>query len=363
MFDPETAGLVTDRIGTILEHLPADLAHFPVSTVFFGGGTPSILPAGAIFGLLNRMRNAFRFAPDTEISVEANPEDITPAWVEEMKNAGVNRFSCGVQSFFCAHTLGRRHTPERAVQAVQELRRCGVQNLNLDMMFALPLQTMPDLEQDIGRLLDLAPEHISWYALTLTPETPLAHAVHSGRWTLPDEETWLLFYDRIQQRLNEAGYEHYEISNWARPGWRCRHNERIWNGADYLGLGPGAASRLGKWRWKDPFPPVLFLQASSPPESWKNAGPPPWAAEAEAVDARGEDLETLLTGIRLPEGFDLDRLHGEIDPDRICSLRSCGLLWQTGRRIGPTRRGLLLSDTVLTQLADGLRNRSVPSCS
>ncbi len=360
-FDPETARRVLERMIEIIESLPAGFGGIPVSTVFFGGGTPSILPRGTVGALLRSMRGVFALAPDAEISLEANPEDVSADWVEEMRAAGVNRFSCGVQSFVCTQALNRRHTPQRAVAAVEELRRQGVDNLNLDMMFALPEQRLADLDRDIDALLRLSPEHVSWYALTLAPRTPLEAAVRAGRWRLPGESLWLAMYERIQERLEKAGYEHYEISNWARPGKACRHNWRIWMGADYIGFGPGAASRFRRWRWKEPFPPEIFLDTAEP-ACWKEPGPPPWAMDAEIVDETGEDLETLLTGVRLPEGFDLRRLHGEIDPGCICSLQSQGLLWQTGHRIGPTRKGLSLSDTVLALLADGLRCRRPPSC-
>lgn len=342
--------------------MPAGVRGLPVATVFLGGGTPSVIASQSICSLLDRMQSVFTFLPDVEISVEANPEDITPVWVEAMQKAHVNRFSCGIQSFVCTQALNRRHTPEQAVRAVQIMRQQGVNNLNIDMMFALPNQTLADLDQDLRILLELAPEHISWYALTLAPNTTLQQEVQIGKWQIPNENTWIILYERIQDQLKASGYEQYEISNWARPGCRCRHNERIWQGADYLGFGPGAASRIGKWRWKDPFPPSIFLQATQNLQTWNFPLPPPWAVEAEMVDEIGEDLETLLTGIRLLEGFNIARLHGKLESQCICSLQTQGLLWQTNDRIGPTRRGLSLADTVLIQLVRGLQTGRPTSC-
>ncbi|MBU1242922.1 coproporphyrinogen III oxidase family protein [Myxococcota bacterium] len=334
--------------------LPAAMRTQPVDTVFFGGGTPSCVPPGLIAGILRTARDLFPFSDNAEISLEANPEDVTPAWIRAMREAGVNRFSLGVQSFACAGPLGRRHTPQRAIEAVGQLRAGGVTNLNLDLMFALPDQGPSELARDLDELIALSPEHVSCYGLTLEPDTPLGRDYAAGLHRFPDDEAWLKLYRTVQDRLEGAGYEQYEISNWARPGMECRHNLLIWEGADYLGIGPAAVSRWKRWRWTEPADPQEYRHLVDGCR-WPQEGPSPWAAASDTVDDAGADIETLLTGTRLLRGFDLGRLHGRLLEDCICDLRTKGLLWQTGGRVGLTRPGLPVADSILAQLVDALR--------
>ena len=355
-FDGPEAGAAAATFATMtacLRGLPGTLRAQPVSTVFFGGGTPSCVPPEWIADLLDTIRGVFNLEDGAEISIEGNPEDISPAWIRAMLAAGVNRFSLGVQSFSCAGPLGRRHTPQRAVEAVQQLRNAGVTNLNLDLMFALPGQGPAELERDLFRLIDLRPEHVSCYGLTLAPDTPLARDYAAGLWSFPDDDVWLELYRIVEEHLAGAGYEQYEISNWARPGRECRHNLRIWEGADYLGLGPGAVSRWKHWRWTEPAVPAEYRRLANG-RAWPGEGPPPWAACSEEINAEGADIETLLTGTRLIRGFELRRLAGTLRETCICDLRTKGLLWQTGGRVGLTRPGLPLADSVLAQLVDAL---------
>ncbi len=349
--DPEATFSAMTRA---LRALPADMRSRPVDTVFFGGGTPSCVPPVLIAGILRTARELFAFDDDAEISTEANPEDVSPAWIHALLDAGVNRFSLGVQSFACAGPLGRRHTPQRAIEAVGHLRDAGVTNLNLDLMFALPEQGQAELARDLAELIALSPEHVSCYGLTLEPETPLGRDYAAGRYLFPEDDVWLELYRTIQDRLESAGYEQYEISNWARPGRECRHNLRIWEGADYLGIGPAAVSRWRRWRWTEPADPAEYRRRVEGC-LWPQEGPSPWAAASDTVDDGGEDIETLLTGTRLLRGFDLGRLHGRLREDCICDLRTKGLLWQTGGRVGLTRPGLPVADSILAQLVDALR--------
>lgn len=354
LFDPRTADATLSLIARVVRTLPDAMRGRPVMTVFFGGGTPSCVPTAAIAAVLDAVRENLRLSPDAEISLEANPEDVTPDWIRAVRDAGVNRISCGVQSFTCAGPLGRRHTPQRAVEAVATLRGAGVDNLNLDLMFGLPGQGPAELDRDLDALLALSPEHLSCYGLTLAPGTPLARDHAEGRFATPDDDAWNALYTRLQDRLAAAGYGHYEISNWARPGYECRHNLRIWEGADYLGLGPAAVTRWKRWRWTEPVDPEEYVRRASGC-AWPGEGPPPWAGQAEVVTATGADIETLLTGTRLLRGFDPARLAGRLEEACICDLRAKGLLWQTDGRIGLTRSGLPVADSVLDCLVAALR--------
>jgi len=351
--DAGDAAATFSTMNACVRGLPAAMRTEAVSTIFFGGGTPSCVPPEWIAGLLHTAHEIFHIEEDAEISVEGNPEDISPDWIRTMREAGVNRFSLGVQSFSCAGPLGRRHTPQRAVEAVRQLREAGVVNLNLDLMFALPGQGPVELAHDLDQLIALQPEHVSCYGLTLAPETPLARDYAAGLYTFPNDEAWLNLYRIVTEHLERAGYNQYEISNWARPGMECRHNLRIWEGADYVGIGPGAVSRWKRWRWTEPADPAEYRRRAEGC-AWPGEGPPPWAAVSDEIDALGADIETLLTGTRLIRGFDLRRLTGTLRDDCICDLRTKGLLWQTGGRVGLTRPGLPLADSVLEQLVDAL---------
>jgi len=358
---PDPNGMGQDEVSATfsimnagLRSLPPALRETPVSTVFFGGGTPSCVPPARIAAVLDTARAALTLEAGAEISLEGNPEDVTPAWIDAMRAAGVNRFSLGVQSFTCAGPLGRRHTPQRALEAVGQLRAAGIVNINLDLMFALPDQGPLELHRDLDELIALQPEHVSCYGLTLAPQTPLARDYAAGRYTFPDDEAWIDLYRIVQERLRAAGYAQYEISNWARPGFECRHNLRIWEGADYLGIGPGAVSRWKRWRWTESADPVEYRRRAQGC-AWPQEGPPPWVAASEVVNDAGADIETLLTGTRLLRGFELGRLHGRLPEECICDLRTKGLLWQTGGRVGLTPTGLPLADSVLAQLVDALR--------
>ncbi len=345
LFDGERAAVVTRHILRRMRELPAEFTHPELATVFWGGGTPSCLPVSMLSQLAGEIPRVWRLAADCEHTMEVNPEDVNSELATFLLRQGINRISMGAQSFSCLQVLGRRHTAEQTRRAVALLREAGLKNLNLDIMFALPEQDLPGLEQDLDEILRLSPEHISCYGLTIEPGTPLATEVGEGRLFVPDETLWIRMYETVIRTLTEAGYTHYEVSNFARPGFACRHNLRIWEGADYLGLGPGAASRWKQWRFTD------FLDVAPSPPAAPHL---PFAVETEEVDARGQDIETLLTGLRLLEGLELKKLRCPVPDDRICDLRKEGLLWQTQGRVGLTRSGLLVADTVLSRMVDAL---------
>ncbi len=251
-----------------IAHYPALLARHlawakgqgwagPFDTVYFGGGTPSLLPSEAVDEILQAVGRTFGFTHEAEITLEANPGTVTRHSLTGYRRAGINRLSLGLQS--CNDhqlgILGRLHDRREGFAAVQWARDAGFDNLSLDLMFALPGQTTDDLEADLACYLDLKPEHLSCYGLTAEPQTPLQQRVASGELTLPDEEFYADAFLLIHERLVSAGYEHYEIANYARDGYCCRHNLGYWQRRPYLGIGAGAHSfRAARWgsRWEVP---------------------------------------------------------------------------------------------------------------
>ncbi|MGH2726197.1 MAG: radical SAM family heme chaperone HemW, partial [Actinomycetota bacterium] len=215
-------------------------------SIFVGGGTPSLLDPPLMRALLDGLRRAFAVEPDAEVTIEANPETVDVSRLRAFRDAGVNRISFGAQSFrpHVLATLGRAHTAGRTVAAVREARAAGFDNLNLDLIYGTPGETLDDWRISLERAVALEPEHLSAYALTIEEGTAFGADVASGRMPGPDEDDQAEKYERALDLLSEAGYEHYEISNWARPGFACRHNLVYWTQGEYAGLGAGAHGHI-----------------------------------------------------------------------------------------------------------------------
>jgi oxygen-independent coproporphyrinogen-3 oxidase len=229
----------------------------PFDTVYFGGGTPSLLRPAAVETILEAVSRTFGLAHAAEITLEANPGTVTLPSLTGYRQAGINRLSLGLQS--CSdhqlRVLGRLHDRREGFRAVQWARDAGFDNLSLDLMFALPGQTIVELENDLACYLDLNPEHMSCYGLTAEPQTPFQASLAAGELSLPDEEFYAEAFLLVHERLVSAGYEHYEIANYARQGYVCRHNLGYWQRRPYLGIGAGAHSfRAEHWgsRWEVP---------------------------------------------------------------------------------------------------------------
>ncbi len=222
-----------------------------LQTVYLGGGTPSLLGTGGMEALVDRLNRHFEWDPTVEWTVEANPESFTAPLAEEWLAAGVNRLSFGAQSFDpeVLRWMGRLHGPDGPAHAVAAARSAGFGNIGLDLIFGLPTRLRRDWDADLDRALDLSPDHVALYGLTAEPATPLGRWVRDGRETLPPDDTYEAEYLRAAERLTAAGFEHYEVSNFARPGRVSRHNGAYWTGAPYLGLGPGAHSFDPPHRW------------------------------------------------------------------------------------------------------------------
>jgi oxygen-independent coproporphyrinogen-3 oxidase len=256
----------------------------PLETVYLGGGTPTTLVPSAVGNLLAALAALFG-GPPAEATIEANPENLTPARARQWRAAGFNRLSIGVQSFRPADLalLERLHAPETIHRAVANAREAGFDNLSLDLMFALPGQTLDDWLANLGAALALAPQHLSFYGLTYHEGTPFDEWRRTGRLDEADDELQAAMYRAGADRLEAAGYEHYEVSNFALPGHRSRHNQRYWTRADVLPLGPGAHGNLGALRWANP--PDIDA----------------WAAALRADRLPREPVETIAPDLAIAE--------------------------------------------------------------
>ena len=283
--------------------------HSPaVSTVFFGGGTPSYLPPGDIVRILDEVRSAFSLAPAAEITLESNPGDIAAERVEAWLKAGINRLSIGVQSLDdgLLQLLGRRHTAQEALDAHRAAGNGGLTNINLDLMYGLPYQTLDQWRATLEEALEDRPEHISMYSLTLEEGTPLEASVRHGKVPYPDPDLGADMYQLAMKLGQDAGYNHYEISNWALPGRECLHNLTYWRNQPYLGIGPGAHSYLNGYRFSNLRSPRRYIQLAGALTPGKVD---PAALEeyglldmVETIDERLEMAETMMLGLRLSEG-------------------------------------------------------------
>ncbi len=300
--DRHTPGQIAEYVELLLRHLELTAAGHrqgPLTSIFFGGGTPSLMSPEQIDRILSAAAHRFGLSADVEISLEANPGTVTAASLSGYRAAGVNRLSLGVQSLQTENLarLGRIHTPDQAVQALRLARRAGFENISCDLMFAQPGQTVAALEQDLFRLLDEAPAHLSCYGLTVEDGTPYHERQLCGELRLPDEEAYADQFLTLHHRLTEAGFEHYEISNYARPGRQCRHNLGYWRRRPCLGIGAGAHAfeardcglRLAVPADLDRYRRLLH-QGLDPAEV------------LERFDQRQAMAETLYLGLRTAEG-------------------------------------------------------------
>jgi oxygen-independent coproporphyrinogen-3 oxidase len=325
-----------------------------VATVFFGGGTPSILPVALIEELLAACREAFAVDAEAEISLEANPGTVDEAKLAGLRRLGVNRLSLGVQSARPDELalLGRLHSFEQAVQAVALARRAGFDNLSLDLIYGLPDQSLLDWEVTLEASLALSPDHLSAYCLTVEEGTPLAEGVAAGRVPEPDPDLAAEMYELTEAVLDRDGFTHYEISNWAKPGRECRHNLVYWRDGDYLGFGAGAHSHREGRRWWNVRAPGEYVARVGAGESPQ--------ADGELLSREQAMGEMMMMGLRLREGVSNARFRrrfgqglGEVFGRELEELAEQGLIEWGGERARLTARGRLLGNRVFGRfLAD-----------
>ncbi len=325
----------------------------PVASVFFGGGTPTTLPSGDLGELLRACRESFDLLPDCEITCEANPATLAPEYLCELREAGFNRLSLGVQSFDPEELrlLERVHSVEEVLRTVDQARRAGFDNLSLDLMFALPGHTRGNWARQLEQALALAPEHLSCYNLTIEPRTAFFRLHRQGRLRLPDEDRQLALYQDTRRRLEAAGYAQYEISNYARSGYECRHNLLYWMNGDYLGFGAGAVSYRQGVRSQNLKSPEAYCR------SVQDGGEA--RAFAEQLNPRAAMGETLMLGLRLREGVNLKRFEqrfqvsfqGVFGPV-LERLLEQNLITLEGGRLALSERGWVLADSVIVEFLE-----------
>ncbi len=282
-------------------------------TVFFGGGTPSLMPVDHMAIIVAALRDSFDIAGDAEITLEANPGTVDAVHLACLRRLGFNRISFGVQSFHEDELLmlERIHGRREVLDAVSWARAAGFENINLDLIFGLAGQTMARWQENVETALALAPDHLSLYALTLEEGTPLTRDVARGRGSGPDPDLQADMYDWSRDRLRAAGLEHYEISNWARPGRRCLHNLTYWRNGDWLGLGAGAHSHLFGERFAAAASPSRYIALTndSVGDAFSLGANPPAGMRQitfrETYDRAREMSETVILALRLREGLDL----------------------------------------------------------
>jgi putative oxygen-independent coproporphyrinogen III oxidase len=310
--------------------------------LYLGGGTPSLLSGRDLKTLFESLLRHFSFSQDTEITIEANPDDITREKLEVFKDLGVTRISLGVQSFDSRelHTLGRRHTARQAEEAIEMIRSCGFANLGVDLMYGLPGQRASGWVRTMTRALDSRPEHLSCYQLTLQEETPFGNMLTQGRIPpLAEEEERILFM-LTAKFLEQRGYIHYEISNFARQeAYMARHNRKYWQRTSYLGLGPAAHSLWeGVRRWN--------VNSVTRYCEMLGRGALP-VAGSEKLSEDQQQLESLYLGFRTREGIDLSLVRHQPAADKILAkLQAEKLVEVCGGRVIPTREGFVVADSL-----------------
>jgi len=268
-----------------------------LSSVYCGGGTPTVIPADSLCRVLAHCGSCFCLSDDAEITVEANPGTVTLQKLKDLRTAGVNRLSIGVQSFHLSELklLGRIHDVSEIRDSYEAARAAGFDNVNLDLIYALPGQEAASWQDNLEQALRLSPEHLSIYGLSLEEGTPLAGEVKSGELKACGEETQTAMWEETARRVAAAGYLRYEISNYAQPGRECRHNITYWKNTPYLGLGAGAHGYLGRVRYANESDLQVYIKKVF-------CGEFPWAYEEHQPD-RDERIDTVIMGLRLSEGL------------------------------------------------------------
>jgi oxygen-independent coproporphyrinogen-3 oxidase len=358
-----------------------------VETVFFGGGTPSLLPIAELERVMATLRDSFEADPEAEVSLEANPGTVDLPYLRELLELGVNRLSLGVQSVHADElaALDRIHTAQEAEEAYRWAREAGFRRISLDLIYGLPQTETGGPAQPLGsasrraqdgpierwratlnRGIELGPEHLSLYALTVEEGTKLAYDIDHGRAPAPDPDAQAEMYEWSQERLAEAGYEQYEISNWSRPGEECRHNLVYWQNGEWLGLGAGAHSHLGGRRFADVYSPKQYVDRVRATAEASTADAPDACdflksmRQVAYVEEQTPELamaDTAILGLRLNEGLSakafeerFGRTLEDVYDGTLGDLAEAGLIEHTEGRWRLTKRGRLLANEVFVRL-------------
>ena len=317
-------------------------------TIFFGGGTPSLLEPDDIARIIAACESSFDVAADREVTLEANPESVSEPRLAAYRRAGVNRVSFGVQSFREdeLRRLSRLHTADRARAAFGEARAAGFDNISLDLMMWLPEQRVSEWLESVDAAIALAPEHLSLYMLEVYPNAPLKDDMARARWSQAPDDDVAAMYVAAMERLEEAGYAQYEISNVAKPGRRSRHNLKYWTDGEWLGFGCGAHSTRAGVRWKN---------ISSTQEYIERAGRGELAVDVRRLSPDEQLGDALFTGLRVVDGIDVNAIQTRYGVDvwrrfgaDLEPFLEAGCLRRTGSRLSLTRQGMLLAHEVMS---------------
>jgi oxygen-independent coproporphyrinogen-3 oxidase len=321
-----------------------------VDTIYFGGGTPSLLLPERISFLLDAIYSRFPISEQPEITLEANPDDVSPARASAWKKAGINRISLGIQSFqsHWLEWMNRAHNAEQSLQAITELQAAGFENISIDLIYGMPEQADVAWLEEIQMAIDLQVTHLSCYALTVEPRTALWHMIETGKAVTVDPDQQARMFLLLMDSLEKAGYEHYEISNFAKPGKRSRHNSAYWKGNTYLGIGPAAHSFNGSRR-------MWNIQNNTSYTSQIEAGVLPLTEET--LTAIEQWNEYIMTSIRTMEGISLKRIAEQFGVEQSEQLLLHAATWlkrnllqQTDEHLCLTREGKLLADQIASDL-------------
>ncbi|MEA5055688.1 MAG: radical SAM family heme chaperone HemW [Propionicimonas sp.] len=316
-----------------------------VDTVFFGGGTPTLLATDELAGLLGAVRDTFGLVPGAEITTEANPESVDQRGLEQLVAAGFNRLSLGMQSSVphVLQVLDRRHTPGRVGQVVGWARAAGFGSVSLDLIYGSPGESRADWRTSLRSALDLQPDHLSAYSLIVEPGTRLAARIRRGELPGIDDDVHAEYYLVAEEELTAAGLAWYEVSNWARPGHACRHNLAYWRGGNWWGVGPGAHSHVGGERWWNLRHPSRY--------SARLAGGQSPAEAREVLDDQQRRVERVLLELRLAEGLELAVLT-PTEARRVPTIVAAGWGLADAGRLRLTLPGRLLADGIVRDLLD-----------
>jgi len=328
----EAAGAEIALAGAVLRGAPA------VDTVFFGGGTPTLLPSSDLVALLERVRQTWGLSDQVEVTTEANPDSVTPESLQVLRGGGFNRISFGMQSAspHVLRVLDRTHDPAGVPRAVQWAREAGFEQVSLDLIYGTPGESLADWRDSLEQALATGPDHISAYSLIVEDGTALARRVRKGEVAQPSEDDYADKYLVADQLLHEAGLSWYEVSNWARPGAECRHNLHYWRSANWWGIGPGAHSHVGGVRWWNRKLPTAYAARLA-------AGLSP-AQGREVLAPEDREVERVLLQLRLREGLEWSASTDELEHRH--------LLKREGNQIVLTQQGRLLADAVVRELLD-----------
>lgn len=333
----------------------------PVSSIFFGGGTPSLLSSSALSEILEGLAKYWTFTSDLEFTLESNPESVDQQKLVGFQQAGVNRLSIGIQSFSddALRALGRNHDRESAIRAFRAARKAGFANINIDLMHSLPKQTLQHVELDCEQVLELQPEHISYYSLGVEVGTAFHSKLAAGKLELPGDDQSAEAMLLIKNCLESAGFNQYEVSNFARQGFECRHNLGYWNLQDYLGLGPGAHSAYSEHRdnrkqltrrWANKSFPEYYLKDPIRSVGWR-----------EVVKGSQLAFETIFLGLRQCAGIEVHGIFSGLTEDQslrvhglIRQLREEDFLQNSTTHLALSPRGVMIADAINERFSQAL---------